>query len=461
MNRVETGLKVALILFVIIAIVLGITTWTFKKQYDEAVAERKTAMEKASVDAAAASSAKEDIEVLKRLIGYSDDVSIIGEKFKEAMQQIAPEAENPTYVSVISSLQDKLGTYIKDLELKTKSLAALTASYSTNEAQTAKVLATAKERVAVADKRIAELEKKHAEALESNAGKVATTIASTNTARKRDEGRVKEANVRVEMIEKVVEDTNQKLEDALDKLREHERPPVDNPQGKILLVDTRGDRGTINLGSAANVTRGLTFSVYDRRDMSEQGLKGNVEVIKIENARTSEVRIDSLDMDNPIVSDDVIYTPNWWPGFQTHYALLGKMDVKGNDQHDLATVRSLVAKNGGVIDAYQRDDGAPEGIIDNKTTTIILGTPPDEKSPGIFRDTYSNMIAQAERLRIRQVQLTEFLKHAGYNPNQDRSDNVRSNPSRPRTTSTGNIAGIYGEDSKDSETRRPRGGSAY
>lgn len=459
MNRIETGLKVALILFVVIAIVLGITTWAFKKQYDEAMAEKKTAMEKASVDAAAASKAKDDIEVLKRLIGYSDDISIIGDKFKEEMQKIAPEAENPTYVSVISSLQDKLNVYIKDLEQKTKSLATLNENFKKREASSARVLAQTKERVAIADKRLADLEAAHAKVLESNQEKVNTTIASTNALRKRENDRVAAADQRLELLDEALRDTNQLLADTRGKLKDQNQPP-EIPQGKIMIVDVNGRTGTINLGSSVNVTKGLTFSVYDPRDMSEQGLKGSVEVINIEDARTSEVRISSLDMGDPIVSGDAIYTAGWSPGLQSHYALLGKMDVKDNGQHDLATVRGLIGRSNGILDAWQRDDGTQDGIITPKTTTIIIGTPPDHKSPAVFRDTYTNMLTQAERYGIKKIPLTDFLRDSSYRPQVDRTAGLQTS-SRPRATSSGNVASIYSENAGESGSRRPRGSSAY
>ncbi len=455
MNRIEMGLKISLILFVVIAIALGITTWVFKKQYDEAVADKNAAQSKATTESANASRVTEDLESLKQIIGYSDEPKMIVEHFKEDMKTIAPDAENPTYVSVIASLRDKLRTKENDLKLKQDSLLALNEKFSKREAATKGNLEKMKERELAAANRLKEEEAKLQATLASNAESLNKTVATTKDQIKRQKGLADEAQARVETIETAFGAQAKQLQTARDIAAAKETPPMDNPQGKVSFVEANGEYGTIDLGSAANVTRGLMFSVYEPRDMSKQGLKGSVEVINIENARTSQVRITSTDINNPIISGDVIYTPSWQPGFQTRYALLGKMDVKGNGQNDVATVRALVAKNGAKVDAYQREDGAQEGRITDATTIAIVGTQPDDKSGDVALSTYTNMSGDVTRFGMKRLRLGEFLAQSGYVPTKNQYEGIQTTSKRPSTPSTGKVSSAYSDDEPKTGKRQP------
>ncbi|MDO4570440.1 MAG: hypothetical protein Q4D38_08660 [Planctomycetia bacterium] len=456
------ALPIALILFVIIAIALGITTYLFKKQADEAILkENAVAQENAKLQQEVQQKT-DDIVVLKRLIGFADaGMEEIETKVQAQMSEVAVK-ENPTYYTLISELQEKFVEAMKKSEEFEQQLVQVKTEMEKLRVDTA-------ERIDVAEAEA----KKAREQLESHGSAYATATTqmeesyqkmktTTDSVVKKTQSEKKKAEENTEKAMSIIDDKQEQLDNMRRVIEESALPPQENPMGQIIFVNPRGNQGIINLGKADRLTRSLTFSVYEPKDMSEQGKKGTIEVIDVFDTRKAEVRIFNNDESNPIEEGDVIYTPTWSPGFQERFAIVGFIDIDDDGVSDLDTVLSLIRRNGGLIDAHQMENGLQSGKITSRTSWIVYGIAPDEKSSDDMRSTYTNFTNEAKKFNTKGMQIGELLRKMGYRPPaKARELSVRPETGTAGRSSTGSVSGLYQEDGKSSTPRRPPARSAY
>src|SRR4029079_8214550 len=95
--------------------------------------------------------------------------------------------------------------------------------------------------------------------------------------------------------------------------------------------------------------------------------KGSIEVTRMLDEHMAEARITKDDPTNPILIGDNIYSQIWHRGKQLHFALSGVIAVDVDGQSDMEQARQSIAINGGIVDAYLKDDGKMEGKITANT----------------------------------------------------------------------------------------------
>jgi hypothetical protein len=191
--------------------------------------------------------------------------------------------------------------------------------------------------------------------------------------------------------------------------------------GRITWVNQNGTVW-INLGSADSLRRQVTFSVFDadQHDAAKAERKGSIEVTRVLDAHMAEARITQDDPTNPILTGDNIYSQVWHRGKQLHFALTGVIDVDGDGQSDLQLARDLITMNGGVVDAYLKEDGKVEGEITANTRYLVLGDVPDSALQGAMQEAYHAMSKKAAERGVQTITLPQFIDQMGYKP-QDRT----------------------------------------
>ena len=191
--------------------------------------------------------------------------------------------------------------------------------------------------------------------------------------------------------------------------------------GRISWVNQNGTVW-INLGSADSLRRQVTFSVFDadQHDAAKAAKKGSIEVTRLSDEHMAEARITKDDPTNPILVGDNIYSQVWHRGKQLHFALTGVIDIDGDGQSDMQLARELIKLNGGIVDAYLKDDGKIEGEITANTRYLILGDVPDSALKSALTEGYHKMSKEAASVGVQTITLPQFLDQMGYKP-QDRT----------------------------------------
>jgi hypothetical protein len=186
--------------------------------------------------------------------------------------------------------------------------------------------------------------------------------------------------------------------------------------GKIQWINQRTGRVYVNLGEADGLRRLTTFGVFTSAtdDVSQSEKKASIEVIEIMGPHMCEARITDDKPGNPVVPGDLVFTPIWAPGKRMHFALAGTIDMDEDGRSDLERVRSIISTNGAVVDAYQETTGKVIGQITTDTHYLVMGTPPDEKSPKDMRKGYTAMIDAAKANLVKQIKLEDLLQRMGF-----------------------------------------------
>ena len=200
----------------------------------------------------------------------------------------------------------------------------------------------------------------------------------------------------------------------------------------------------INIGSADGLRPKTTFKVYDidENDAHISPSKGSIEVMRLlPGGAMAEARVTSDAIENPILRGDKIYTPLWHRGRRERFALVGVIDIDGDEKSDLAKVKSLIESSGGIVDAVMDDNGKIEGKMSVKTRFIVVGEHPDVAPSGeavIDRkavDNFTDMVDQSRKFGVTPISVEKFLDHIGWQPeegNRAVGAGTKSDGFRPR-----------------------------
>src|SRR5260370_15126580 len=174
----------------------------------------------------------------------------------------------------------------------------------------------------------------------------------------------------------------------LTKVRDHMKPPdlfkFDNPKGKIIRLDPKGEIAFVDVGSADNIKphQSLTFAIFGAVAGVKAGgeRKGALEIVDVLGAHLSMAKITDVTDPNgqPIVPGDLLINPAWSPANRTHVALAGLFDLTGEGRDQIDELMRTLKKEGVVIDAYLdlKDRTVKGDGITIKTDYLVLGELP-------------------------------------------------------------------------------------
>jgi hypothetical protein len=231
------------------------------------------------------------------------------------------------------------------------------------------------------------------------------------------------------------------------------KPLWDRARGKILRVDEKERRVTIDKGSADGIKPGLSFNVFGEgwEGRSEGPLKGTIEVVRV-GPRSSTAKITSLydalgneismndpspsritrGAGNPLKEGDLLFNLVWG----SHVVVAGVVDWSGRgaetaaaQQDELQQFLRMVESQGIIVDAYvDLRDGQVKGALTGKTAYLIAGLKAvGRKGPDEERATAVN--AAAGKLRndaiergLFMISPDNFANVVGYRRPRSRTD---------------------------------------
>jgi hypothetical protein len=468
----RTGLVVFLILFILLSIGLGVTTYYGYDAADKATKDKA----KADADAKAwendskwhqyladtyrmyigsPAPAGDDVATLRREYGNGDKAKDKGkaEDHKKLVATLdATKKWDDTQKKPGESYQEEVDQLKKKLDDAQKAVAK-----ANKERDDANALAEANKREV--DKAKADYQKKFDEQKERDAGELAALrktvtdlqndlkaqgdkpLTTLNEQKKENDTLVKE-NAR---LNKELTNALRTIRDRRDEMaRTQAASDIDvtkiapDSLAKIVSINSTGDMPYISLGSADNLRRQVTFSVYgkgvDGKPLKEP--KAKLEVIRVTGEHLAQARITELrdERRDPVLPGDFIYNPAWNPNVKQHVAIIGTIDLTGDHRDSVQEfIRTL--KNQNVdVDAYldmrtkklMNASGDGPGEITRRTDLLIVGDAPafgagpvkagDAKAEA-QDDTLKKMQEvqeQAERLGVRIVRLSTFLEMSGF-----------------------------------------------
>lgn len=273
-----------------------------------------------------------------------------------------------------------------------------------------------------------------------------------------------------------------------DRIKNATRTSFERPDGLVRWVDNSTHMVWINLGSADNLTKRTSFSVYRQGNRGvgvdskatakgPEDMKGAIEVTKILGPHMAEARIIDEDYYNPIAEGDPVYTPIWSPNQKESFAFVGKIDLDDDGRSDRELLHDLLASANANVQIEVDDEGnRTGGKINERTKFLVVGELPslEELADEEDKDQAMKVLEEHKALKdearlqgVRVVTLNDFLAFIGYTPRQrvfrpgDQRPFALRNGSRSTATSetvgrnrvsSGQTSGLY---SRSKRLRQP------
>ncbi|GAB4128108.1 hypothetical protein [Thermopirellula anaerolimosa] len=420
MARENQGLQIALIIFVILTLLLGVTTYLFFRQYDEQYRKAQTAAEEAANANNAARSAQTDLNTLKTILGFSTT---------EAMDKITQDVktEMDTYAADLDESQKNYRAVVKHLfdTLQAKSATLVATEQKLRDAETkiaqleqskAPLIAQQQNRADAAEQTLAQERQKFMQDLQASVqarndlqGRVDNLQQQAQEAQAQLASYKQQAETRLRTVSNLLNTRTQEIEQL-------KNPRLDSPDGKVQWVNQELGTVWINLGEADGLTVGATFAVFpaDALNVADAQRKGAIEVTAIRGPHLAEARIVDDVISDPVAPGDVIHTPIWSPGDRRRFALTNFVDIDGDGKSDQELLISVIRNSGGLVDAWLDDQGNMNGSITPETDYVVLGSEPPEGTDVAVIQARSDFLKRAGELAVVSISLKDLLRRIGY-----------------------------------------------
>jgi hypothetical protein len=443
--RESQGLQIAVIIFAVLTIILAVTTYIFYAQSETARKDMEAAQ------AATATTKKEkDVlhyqnQAMKFVIGYGgidrptvmaakpaggDDATVteVLRKFDTDMamyaQQVGEQGASnyvvlPSFLLGIITNKQSMSV---DAGEETKRVQTKSAQDLVAEQGRTKVNADAMDK-AIADLQ-AEIAKFNADrdVITKEKDKVATQLTAKDAVLKKER---EDAAKSIATLSQQLNQLQQLAETMKKKVIDFNNQTVNRfeaPDGRVTLVNQAQRLVWINLGQKDGLQRQTTFAVFDHDEngVAQAEPKARLEVVRVNGDHLSECRILEDKPSDPILQNDIIFTPAWSPGLKVHFALVGFMDIDRDQVSDREQIRNIIQMSGGVIDAELQDDGTRSGALTVNTRYLVLGEKPNERSGTRMLQEYNFMLGEVNKYGTETINVQKLMAMMGYKPEERR-----------------------------------------
>jgi hypothetical protein len=431
-----TALHVSLILSVMVTIILGVVTWMYRRDYNEALAREKATAEKLSTSDNARAKMLQDQDAMKAVIGHQqaeigggdqDNPATVVGQMRADIQTLGGDLAQATYHDTLVKLRQELDAANQQVNsLNTqwndskRQILSLQGQYQVNvdEHQRAALAANSDLQAQIKEKQ---------DITEAKDAEIAKVRGDHTRALQDLDALTTSTNAKIGALQGELAQLQEINNDLRDKLEQVTMESFEVADGVIRSVDHNTNLVWINLGKADGLLERTTFSVYMKNHQGvgrgPEDIKGAIEVTNVTGPHLAEARILDSDLYRPIAPGDPIYTPLWSPNQVETFSIVGLIDFDGDGVSDRDRLHELIAAAGAKIDNEVDDVGNRTGDgIDVNTKFLVMGDVPDPtKSAAHLRDEHKliNQIAidmrnEARLQGVRQVNLNSFLDYIGY-----------------------------------------------
>jgi hypothetical protein len=445
-EREHQGYQIALVIFVMLTVLLSITTFMFFKKYRE---EQQKSGELAQARDTAVSERDQrqnEINALKPLVGYPQEATLemiakdvaadhpkykpfltndgaaapaVVDEFADAGNEAVTEIANPiNYRDLANRIQTELDKQNAAIVQLTADKQAQEQLLAANRAEDLAKFTAAKigQETAQTDLE-GERTKFNADRQEAAAKE---TQLTNSVQQKQDQMTALEKELTDKIAALGTRDTQRgkQLLDMQEEARRRSPRNFETTDGKITAVLPRERLVYINLGSSDGLRPSVTFSVYgqDSAKLTASESKAEIEVTQISGPKSAIARVLSDSRSDPILPGDSIFSPAFHPGSRVHFAIVGTIDIDGDGDSDIQRIRDLIATNNGIIDIELEDNGKVSGDLKPPKVTastqyLIKGIAPTDNK--ILTD-FSRIIGEADQMGTVTLTVQQFLNMVGY-----------------------------------------------
>ena len=295
MARESQGLQIALIIFVMLTIVLAVTTFLFHSRYTEALKSAKDDQDRATQAMTKASNKDAECADLKRMIGMSDkSLADIREQFDKDMK--AYGSNYPEDARFYNTMLNRLAEAFDDRSKEVKTL----------KDKLAKQIEQFKGAVDSATSDLNKLTTDYTERRTKVEEEQKTLMVKLDGVRKASTSAIDQANAKEKEAQTIARDQIKIIHQQGTIISKLNQPTMDVPAGEVTWVNQGSSTVWINLGRADALERQTGFSVYsaDSTDLGKAVKKASIEVTKILGDHSAEARIVDNKLTDPIMPCD-------------------------------------------------------------------------------------------------------------------------------------------------------------
>lgn len=439
----NTGVTVSLIVFMVLSLILGVTTYIGAKGTSEKKMEVASLKKQTSEAQSLNSSMKSDLSGIKEKLGYGaveDNNQLVETMKTDVVAALGTVEDNASYREAVSRLAENLKWKKKRsvVGVNLDEINGDTINYASEQLKAEDLDDSHNQMTDDQQKNFADVEgdikREHSDAL-----------TAANTSKEELSGSLAEQKKELDAVEtktkeeiRVAKQETADWKESADKfqgLNEQLRKKADElanvdftrADAKIVYADQVLKTARLNVGEKDGVRPMTTFNVFnpDAIDMGTEVAKGSVQVVRSIGDHLCEAKILEDEMSNPIMPGDLVYTPLWRPGKKVKYALDYKLDIDGDGLSDLDQIMSIIQSSGAEVAAYIDDDGKPQGEITNDvyrviradqniTDTLAHDSSRNEEQRESLQREDQKFLDQAKELGIEEIFLADFLKSIGY-----------------------------------------------
>ncbi len=432
--RNQQGIVVTLIVFIVLSLILGVTTYFGFKGLSEKKQELAQKTEELSNATSENSKLTQDFKKVREKLapgGFEglDGAKIVEEMGKDIQLAVGDAGVAETYRDAVQTMGKALSDCQQKVDALTKEVAAQTAAAEEQARKTAdlqaqfdKDLKTAQDNFAQAltkerESRAALDQQFQAQTQEFDVVKADAQDAIA--AAKQETADAQEVAASVAAI-------NVDLSDKIDQLSKAEFSKAD---ASVVYADQINKVVRLDVGSKDGIRPQTTFNVFppDALDMGSADSKGVVEVVRVVGDHVCEAKIREDEISNPIMPGDLVYTPLWRRGDVIKYALDYKLDINRDGKSDFEEIYNLVETSGGQVAAYINDSGEVVGqigpdvyavVVADETILDILARDVslDDATKAKIQADQADFLKKAKENSVKQITLADFLDRVGYKP---------------------------------------------
>jgi hypothetical protein len=456
-SRESQGLQVALILFVMVTVVLAVTTYVYFRKSEEKIKMAQAERAKARQAEQAALTLQFQNQLLKHILGYEEKKEAELASIKQSlggdklMEQIWSNYEQDMNMYGAGFTGDKLNYrslpehLVTTIGNRNKSLADAIVIQRDLEAQREQARNAEIARAQKAENALAAAQSDYS----SERTTFTTRLDTQKTQNQKLTADLAARNTQIDQLQASKQEEIERLErektqlatlvEAFKDERMRNRVTTyETPDGEVTYVDQGSRLVWIDLGEADGLKRQMSFSVYDQAEtgVTKGKIKGRIEVTKVMDAHRAEARILEDELADPILQGDKVYSPSFRKGQKTHFALAGFLDVDGDGKSDQEMVKSLITTNGGVVDCELLPDGTIAGKMTLETRFFVKGDAPTEKTAPALIKGFTELSGEATRLGIESMSLATLLDRMGYHADRRVVPLTRGGTGGERSTDT-------------------------
>lgn len=224
-----------------------------------------------------------------------------------------------------------------------------------------------------------------------------------------------------------------KYKNKIEELQPSDWLKFDQPKGHIKSLPGGGQIAYVDIGSSQGIRpqQNLTFSIFSPGTPGHpnKDYKGKIEIIDVLSATLSKAKIIEVvnPNANPFMVGDVLINPVWSPNQREHVAIAGLIDLTGDRRNNIGEFMSNLERMGVVVDAYQdlKDNTVKGPGMNLATAYLVVGDTPEITGEVIGGDKRGDFKAQisakitdmrneAQRLGVTIVPMRRFVELIGY-----------------------------------------------